>query len=101
MPEAPFQIPARRDVHQRTRDARDGPARHSAERCESPGRSRRVWSAGQAGLLVRRRSPPRRARVGRPRYRASVLAQHEASREDGNDIVLRSSVVALRVTIGR
>jgi hypothetical protein len=34
-------------------------------------------------------------------YRASVLAQHEASREDGNDIVLRSSAVALRVTIGR
>ena len=34
-------------------------------------------------------------------YRASVLAQHEASREDGNDIVLRSSMVALRVTVGR
>jgi len=30
-----------------------------------------------------------------------VLARHEASREDGNDIVLRSSVVALRVTIRR
>lgn len=34
-------------------------------------------------------------------YRASVLAQHEASREDGNDIVLRSSMVALRVTLRR
>lgn len=39
-----------------------------------------------------------RAAVG---YRAAIFSQHEASNEDGNDILLRERTLALRLTLAR
>jgi hypothetical protein len=54
---------------------------------------------GGAGLTAGLRYDVGRAASVAVAYRATSFAQHESSTEDGNDIVLRTSAVAVRLTV--